>query len=813
MMGNRQLRVLVIDDDEEDFLLLRDALDEHAPGQFSVTWVATYKAGHEALSRHEHDAYLVDYRLGHEDGVALLRESRRQGHTQAILVMTGMGDRDVDLRAMEAGAMDYIVKGDYDGALVSRAIRYAVEVTRQMREVEEQKSHYRQLFDANPMPVYVFDRRTLQLVAVNSAMVEAYGYSEAQLLDMRVTDLRAPSEARRLEAYLPSLGEGLVDAGIWEHRRADGSPLWAAIRTHAIDLDGRPCRIVIAHDITAERHAQARLRLLERAVNSSTSGILVADAQQPDMPIILCNAAFERMTGYSEKEIIGRNCRFLNWPDRAQPPLELVRRSLKAGVDCNVIVRNFRKDGTPFWNDLYLSPILEDGRITHYVGVQNDITARRAVEEELIRAESHDAVTGLPRYQSVEHRLAEALASGEGRAAVLFVDVDRFHNINETMGHSFGDSVLRKLGWRVARAAGDAAVTARFAGDDFVVILPGGSAERAREVAAEVRHAIARTIDGGSYQFQVTASVGISHGPLHGTTAKDLVRRAEAAKDEAKRVGRDSIHVFSTHDMRQVEDRLNLGANLREATRWGELELHYQPLVDARTGRVCSLEALLRWTQRHHGAVPPDRFVPVAEALGLMPEIGRWVINEACRQLREWREMGLDRVSVGINLSAQELQRPDIVGLVRDALELHDIAGDALDIEITESSLMEHVARVADVIVDLKELGLSLSLDDFGTGYSSLAYLNHFALDRLKIDRSFVQRLGRDPGAEAITRAIVAMAHELGLRVVAEGVETEDQARRLREYGCDILQGYLFSRPVDAATVAKLLGEKLTAGA
>lgn len=815
MMHAQVLRCLVIDDDEEDYLLLRDALEDYAPGQFVLDWVGSFQAGREAMARQDHDAYLVDFRLGHRDGLELVQEARnRGGAIQAVIVMTGVGDREVDRRALEAGAFDYIVKGHYDGALVGRAIRYAVELTRQMEEIEQRKRHYQRLFDTNPLPVYVFDSHSLQLVAVNRAMVETYGYSEEQLLGMRVGDLRSPSEARRLEAYLPQLGDAVTSAGIWEHRRADGTPLWADISTHAIDLDGRACRIVIARDITAEREAQARLKLLERAVNSSTSGIVVADAREPDMPLILCNAAFERITGYREEEVIGRNCRFLNWPDRNQMPLGHVRRTLLEGGDCNVIVRNFRKDGTAFWNDLYLSPVRDpDGTITHYVGVQNDITARREVEDELAHAERHDPITGLPRYQVVEPSLAHALQGPNGQASVLFIDIDRFHNINETMGHSFGDGVLRKLGWRVVRAAGEGAVTARFAGDDFVVFLPNACTARAREVAAEIRSAIARPIDGGSYTFQVTASVGVSCGPAHGTTAKDLVRRAEAAKDEAKRVGRDAIHVFSSENMRQVEDRLNLGANLREATRWGELELHYQPLVGAHTGKVCSFEALLRWTQRQHGVVPPDRFVPVAEALGLMPEIGRWVINEACRQLRAWHDMGLEGISLGINLSAQELQRPGVVDLMRDALAEHSIQGRYLDIEITESSLMENVGQVADVIMELKQLGLSLSLDDFGTGYSSLAYLNHFALDKLKIDRSFVQRLGRDPGAEAITRAIVAMAHELGLRVVAEGVETPDQAQRLREYGCDIFQGYLFGRPMDARAVEAMLKEQESARA
>ena len=797
------LRVLVVDDDQEDFLILRDLLADYPQGRFDMEWAGTLAAGAAALRAGSHDVYLVDYQLGPDNGLDLVRLAvAEQSAHRPVIMLTGHGSPDVDREALAAGASDYLVKGSIDAEKLARSLRYAAERARQMQQIEDGKRRYRLLFELNPFPTWVYDTRTLRIVAANDAMVASYGWSREELQRMSVLDIRDPEEGERLKAFLAEWGDRSGNAGVWRHRRRDGSPLWMDISTHSVELDGKRCRMVIGHDITAQRAAQEQLLLLERAVESSMNGIIIADAQAPDLPVLYVNPAFEELTGYPADEVLGRNCRFLQGGENNQPELEILRRALREGTDCNVILRNFSRGGDLFWNHLFISPVRDEaGVVTHFVGIQNDLTERRQVEAELAYAANHDAVTGLPRYPILETALAGLLDQDDAVVSLLFIDLDRFHTVNETMGHVIGDEALRILADRMREVLGGPGYLSRFAGDEFVALVPGEPRDRVLEVARRLREAVAQPIEGDGWSLFLTASIGIARSPEHGDSGTDLLRRAEAAMTRAKRQGRDEACEFSAAQMQELEDRLVLGARLREAAGRGELQLHYQPQLDARSRRITGFEALLRWNSPELGPVPPGRFIPIAESLGLMPELGLWVLDEACRQLRAWRDQGREGFTVAVNFSAHQLQRPDVVGRVREALEKHGVPGSMLEIELTESSLMENVERVQARLAEIKALGVSLSLDDFGTGYSSLAYLKQFSLDKLKIDRSFVTDLPGDGADAALARTIVAVGHELKMVVAAEGVETAEQADFLRDIGCDELQGYHFGRPASAADI------------
>ncbi len=806
-MNESTLRVLVVDDDEEDFLILRDLLSDFAQGRFALEWVATLAEGVRALREDRHDVFLVDYQLGPDNGMDLVRLAVAEGSPhRPVVMLTGHGNAEVDREALSAGAADYLVKGNIDAEKLARSLRYAAERSRQMAEIKENNRRYRQLFEVNPFPTWAYDRQSLRFVAVNDAMVATYGYSRDELLAMDLTGIREESEKERLlHAVATSKGQA-GSVGVWRHRRKDGGVLWMDITVHDIVLDGRSCRMAIANDITHQRHSQSRLLMLERAVESSVNGIVICDMGAPDLPIVYVNPAFEQMTGYSRSEAIGRNCRFLRRDDDAQPELELLREALAKGEDCNVILRNYRKDGSRFWNHLFLSPLRnQQGELTHYVGIQNDLTERRQVEAELTFAANHDPVTGLPRFPILEAALATMLDDEASRTSVLFIDLDRFHNINESMGHLIGDEVLSIVAERMSAVLGGPGFLARFAGDEFVAMCRDLDPPQVLALADRLRAAIGLPIEGDGYRLFLTASIGISHAPEHGQSAMELLRRAEAAMTRAKRQGRDAVCEFSVGQMQELEDRLVLGGRIRDAIRLGELQLHYQPQLHNQTRVVTGLEALVRWHSPELGPVPPGRFIPIAESLGLMPELGLWVLDEACRQLRAWMDAGFGRFTVAVNFSALQLQRPDIVCQVSQALARHGVPADRLEIELTESSLMENVERVQGRLAELKSLGVSLSLDDFGTGYSSLSYLKQFSLDKLKIDRSFVRDLPGDPSDAAIARTIIAMGHQLHMVVAAEGVETQAQAAFLSGIGCDELQGYLFARPAAAADIEPLL--------
>ena len=806
-MNPSTLRVLVVDDDEEDFLILRDLLSDYPQGRFDLEWAPTLADGVRALREDRHDVFLVDYQLGPDNGMDLVRLAVAEGSPhRPVVMLTGHGNSEVDREALSAGAADYLVKGSIDSEKLARSLRYAAERSRQMAEIKESKQRYRRLFELNPFPTWVYDKATLQFVAVNDAMVASYGYSREELLGMDLTHIRDAADNARLFEVMATWGDKSGNAGVWRHRRKDGSTLWMDITTHNIQLDGRDCRMVIAHDITGQRESQGRLLMLERAVESSVNGIVICDTLSADMPIVYVNPAFEQITGYSSSEAVGRNCRFLRGSDDDQPELMVLRDALALGEDCNVILRNYRKDGSCFWNHLFLSPVRDvQGELTHYVGIQNDLTERRQVEAELTFAANHDPVTRLPRFPILEAALATMLDDEASRTSVLFIDLDRFHNINESMGHLIGDEALGIVAERMSAVLGGPGFLARFAGDEFVAMCRDLDPPQVLALADRLRAAIGLPIEGDGYRLFLTASIGISHAPEHGQSAMELLRRAEAAMTRAKRQGRDAVCEFSVGQMQELEDRLVLGGRIRDAIRLGELQLHYQPQLHTQSRVVTGLEALVRWHSPELGPVPPGRFIPIAESLGLMPELGLWVLDEACRQLRAWMDAGFGRFTVAVNFSALQLQRPDIVCQVSQSLARHGVPADRLEIELTESSLMENVERVQGRLAELKSLGVSLSLDDFGTGYSSLSYLKQFSLDKLKIDRSFVRDLPDDPNDAAIARTIIAMGHQLHMVVAAEGVETQAQAAFLSDIGCDELQGYLFARPAAAADIEPLL--------
>ncbi|WEN14677.1 EAL domain-containing protein [Rhodanobacter sp. AS-Z3] len=504
--------------------------------------------------------------------------------------------------------------------------------------------------------------------------------------------------------------------------------------------------------------------------------------------LVQFNPSLSRVTGYSVDELTSRGYReFLRAEDAmsdADPMLQLNAAGQQVQTfTCRCLCR----DGSQKYLE-WASFVAPDGLV---YAVARDITERRRIEAELAYASSHDAVTGLPHHLLLEQALADMLRDPSVPAWVMVVGLDRFQLVNASVGHPAGDDVLQRLAWKLQLALEGNGRIARFAGDEFLVTAAGLSSSAALKLAECLRAAVAEPIEGDDYRLLLTASVGISHSPEHGTNAKTLLQRAEAAMNQAKQDGRDRVCEFSEAQMHELEDRLLLGNHLRDAIRLGEFELHYQPQHDVAEHRLTGFEALLRWNSQQLGRVSPGRFIPIAEALGLMPEIGEWVIDVACGQIRQWLDRGYRDFTVAVNVSAQQLQRPGLVAQVAEALQRHAVPSSMLDIEITESALMENVARVQNALTELKSLGVRVSLDDFGTGYSSLAYLKQFPIDKLKIDQSFVRGLPEDSADTAIVRAVITVAHELRMSIAAEGVETAAQADFLLAAGCDELQGFL----------------------
>ncbi len=557
------------------------------------------------------------------------------------------------------------------------------------------------------------------------------------------------------------------------------------------------------------------LRLKGKAIEASYNAIVISDASRALQPIIYVNEACERMTGYARDELLGRSPNMLLAHEKNQPAMIELRAALKRGDSASAQVRCYRRDGTMFWNELSISPVSDaHGKVTHILAVMSDITDRKRFADQLLHQSTHDQLTGLPNRILMQDRLNQAVAHAHryrGLCGMLLINLDRLKAINESLGHRIGNQVLKAAGEHLAGCARGSDTVARLSGDEFVVILPQlNEPEQMTVVAQRILDSLAHSVVVEGHDLKITCSIGGSIFPKDGEDAEALLRNADIALGRAKRKGKNRFEFFTQEMNINAAQRLRMETDLRHAVENGELTLHFQPRVDLSHGRVVGVEALVRWQHPERGMIPPGTFIPIAEESGLIPHIGDWVLHAACQQLRQWQQAGLPQVAMAVNLSALQLQRQELPREIGDALSGCQIEPRFLELELTETVVMENAADAVTTLRDLKALGISLAMDDFGTGYSSLAYLRRFPFDYLKIDRSFIANLTREPDEAAIARTIIAMAHSLRLKVIAEGVETEAQARYLQRHYCDEMQGFLFSRPLPAAEITQLLQQRRT---
>lgn len=565
-----------------------------------------------------------------------------------------------------------------------------------------------------------------------------------------------------------------------------------------------------ARDITEQKESEQQLHLFKRSLESSYNGVVIVDALAADQPIIYVNDAFMRITGYGRDEIVGRNCRFLQRFDRNQAGVSTIRQGLASGSDVHVVLRNYRKDGSQFWNDLYISPVLGScGTVTHFVGVQNDISEERRYQDQLTFNASHDVLTGLPNRALFEDRLVQSCQVSqrfERCIAVMFIDLDGFKQVNDSYGHHFGDLVLQEVAKRLSEQIRPGDTVARIGGDEFVVLL----ADLAREedvvpITERILFALSQpySIDGSD--FHTSASIGITLNDGRIDNPMQLTQQADMAMYKAKQEGRNNYQWFTNDLSQNVQERASLRAELQKAIEEDAFELYYQPQIDCSSGQVLGMEALIRWRHETRGFISPMTFISVAEETGQIIPISLWVLNTACRQARQLADLGMSWLTVAVNISPVHFRRKGFLDSIMAALKNSGLNPKQLELEVTESVLLHDTDRTIEALQKLRGLGIGIAIDDFGTGYSSLSYLKRLPISKVKIDRSFITDILTDSDDAAITQGIISMAHHLRVKVIAEGIETHAQGEFLKKADCDSLQGYYFARPMPFAELLVFL--------
>ncbi|HEX3068600.1 MAG TPA: EAL domain-containing protein [Thermoanaerobaculia bacterium] len=698
-------------------------------------------------------------------------------------------------------------------------------------DITERKLADQQVSAANAQRKAVLDAATrVSIIATNpSGIITVFnsgaermlGYSAPDVIGARnITDLHLEAEldqhARRLAFELGekltgfevlvrrAAREGLEERE-WTYIREDREPLTVLLSVTALrDEHGHLTGYLhVGTDITERKVAEETLRQQTAAMTASMDGIGILDGR---LDFTYVNDALAKLFGYHDpQELTGRSiCDLYEPPEQVRVITSVVplvqQRGRWRGEATGV-----RNDGTTFPLEISLTAIDGGGMVC----VVRDVTERTYAEEQIKHLAYHDALTTLPNRLLFKDRVTVSISHAQrhnGRVAVLFLDLDRFKVINDSLGHSIGDQLLQSVAARVQSCVRDSDTVARLGGDEFTLLLPDlVHAEDAAVVAQKILEAVRYPFHIEGREFYITTSIGISVYPEDGPDAETLIKSADTSMYQAKEQGRDNYQLFNASVNARALQRIALEHGLRRSLSHNELAVHYQPIFDLRTNRITGVEALLRWTDPEMGNIPPATFIPIAEAIGMMIPIGTWALREACIQAKKWHDAGFNTLSLAVNLSVVQLQQIDLTEIVRDILAETGLPPRLLELEITESGAMLSPELSIRTLYDLKKLGIRISLDDFGTGHSSLAYLKRFPIDTLKIDQSFVHDITRDPDTAAIVTAIIAMGHSLRLKVIAEGVEFTDQAVFLKRHNCDQMQGYLINVPMPAGELSAIL--------
>ncbi|QLG95736.1 EAL domain-containing protein [Pseudomonas yamanorum] len=669
--------------------------------------------------------------------------------------------------------------------------------TEEALRLSEQK--FASVFQQCPDGLLLTRQRDGLLIEANEGFSRITGFNNVMSLDQSTLDLGIWVDLNERKHMLELLQrDGFVRDFVCHIRRNDGQIRLCEVSSRSLPIGGEDCMLTIARDITERQLMQEKLQQAATVFESTAEGVLITDTRQN---ISAVNRAFSEITGYSESEALGHTPRLLASGLHDSAFYAAMWHQLTANGHWQGEISNRRKNGEVYPGWLTISAVRNrEQMITHFVAVFADISSLKHAQARLDYQAHHDPLTGLPNRTLFESRLQTALNSQHdtgNQGAVLFLDLDRFKHINDSLGHPTGDLLLKNIAVRLKGQLRDIDTVARLGGDEFIILLPGlQHASDAEYLANKLLACFISPFQAGEHEFFISASIGTSLYPQDGNDVATLVKNADAAMYRSKAKGRNRVESYTRDLTAQANERLALEHELRRAIEREELLLYYQPKLSLDTQQLIGAEALIRWRHPTFGDVPPEHFIALAEENGMILQIGDWVLEQACQQMRAWRKSYDDFGPLSVNLAGAQLRHPNLLGRIEQLLDDNYLEPGCLQLEITENFIMSQAEETLEVLHQLKELGVQLAIDDFGTGYSSLSYLKRLPLDFLKIDQSFVRGLPDDPHDVAIVRAIIALGHSMQFTIIAEGVETPAQQAFLAAEGCEQMQGYIVSLPL-----------------
>lgn len=672
---------------------------------------------------------------------------------------------------------------------------------------------FRNIFHNHNAVMLLIDQKTGQIVDANASALKFYGFPKEQLTSLRIQDINALSDDE-IAAEMRKAAAMNQNYFVFQHQLSDRSKRFVEVHSTPIESDDKAMLFSIIHDITDRVENEQKLKLDAKVFEHSQEGVLVTDANNR---IVTINKAFSDITGYQQDDVVGDNPAILQSGRHGKQFYIDMYDAIQEQGFWKGEIWNRKKDGTVYPQLLSISKVENDSNIiTNYVAVFSDITRLKQSEARMEQLAHYDALTNLPNRlllkSRIEHAIERTKRRSDEKVAILFLDLDHFKVVNDSLGHMVGDELLRQVALRLKNSLREDDTIARLGGDEFVILLEGisdasdlsGIAQNIIEVVKSPYLLPDSQFHAETHEAVIGTSIGISVYPDDSDDIEKLFTFADSAMYKAKQNGRNTYAFYTEAITKQADHRFRLSSQLIKAIDNHELELYFQPQLDMQTLQIIGAEALIRWNHPKEGLLGPFAFIGIAEEIGFIHEISKWVIARGCEQLKQWQDQG-HNLSLALNISPRDFRYDDFYQQVQLNIQQSGVRAESLELELTENGLMETSGNILELLQQLKTLGISLAVDDFGTGHSSIAYLKHFPVDKLKIDRSFIKDIDVDDADKMITETIIDMAKNFNLKVVAEGVETQDQQTLLQNLNCDIAQGFLYSKPLPLAEFEALL--------